>query len=65
MMEDQIEEIMDDLIIYVRKLILQFLKTSRVDLENFHEEFKKDMKKYLQKNTDKAPIVIPGIIYIR
>lgn len=65
MMEDQIEEIMDDLIIYVRKLILQFLKTSRVDLENFHEEFKKDMKKYLQKNTDKAPIVIPGIIDIR
>ena len=65
MMEEQVEEIMDDLVIYVRKLILQFLKTSRVDLDNFHEEFKKDMKKYLQKNTDKMPIVIPGIIDIR
>ena len=65
MMEEQVEEIMDDLIIYVRKLILQFLKTSRIDLDNFHEEFKKDMKKYLQKNTDKMPIVIPGIIDIR
>jgi len=65
MMEEQVEEIMDDLIIYVRKLILQFLKTSRIDLDKFHEEFKKDMKKYLQKNTDKMPIVIPGIIDIR
>ena len=65
MMEEQVEEIMDDLVIYVRKLILQFLKTSRIDLDNFHEEFKKDMKKYLQKNTDKMPIVIPGIIDIR
>ena len=65
MMEEQVEEIMDDLIIYVRKLILQFLKTSIIDLDNFHEEFKKDMKKYLQKNTDKMPIVIPGIIDIR
>lgn len=65
MMEEQVEEIMGDLINYVRKLILQFLKTSRIDLDNFHEEFKKDMKKYLQKNTDKMPIVIPGIIDIR